>query len=234
MKKLGKIFFLFFLLFPIKTFADSFYVQDNANILSSSTEEYIINKSEYLAKKTKTQIVVVTVKNLEGNTLEEFATDLFRELAIGDKEENNGLLLLLALEERMFRVEVGYGLEGVLTDGLTGRYQDEYMIPYFRNNEWDNGMKSGYNAFYKKLCDYYGITVLDVDEVMDSDFNNYSNNNYFGFIEILLLILLLISAVTFRIIQDNKWKALLFNAIVLLIIIIFVNHIFSMALIIDI
>ena len=120
---------LMLVLFPLNCFAlvkptTDFYVNDYANIIDSDVEEYIMGRSVDLANKTGAQIVVVTVNNLEGKNLEEYATTLFRNFGIGDKENNNGLLLLLALEERQFRVEVGYGLEGVLPDGLTVRYQD--------------------------------------------------------------------------------------------------------------
>ena len=83
---------------------DKFYVNDYADILSNETEEYIIEKSLQLYNVDGTQIVVVTVPNLEGMALESYATKLFRNFGIGDKEKDNGLLLLLALEERMFRV----------------------------------------------------------------------------------------------------------------------------------
>ena len=128
-----------------------FYVNDYANILSSETEKYIIDKSSNLANVDGTQIVVVTVNNLEGDTIENYANTLFRNFGIGDKTKNNGLLLLLALEERQFRVEVGYGLEGILPDGKTGRFQDTYIIPYLKNNKWDEGIKNGYDAFYKEI-----------------------------------------------------------------------------------
>ena len=125
--------FLFFILclFPSSVFAftvveptNNFYINDYANILSSETEKYILEKSSTLANKTNAQIVVVTIPSLNGASLEEYATTLFRKFGIGDKKENNGLLLLLALEERQMRIEVGYGLEGILPDGKTGRFQD--------------------------------------------------------------------------------------------------------------
>ncbi len=128
-----------------------FYVNDYANILSSETEKYIIDKSSQLANVDGTQIVVVTVNNLDGDTIENYANTLFRNFGIGDKTKNNGLLLLLALEERQFRVEVGYGLEGILPDGKTGRFQDTYIIPYLKNNKWDEGIKNGYDAFSTTL-----------------------------------------------------------------------------------
>ena len=138
---------------------NNFYINDYANILSSETEEYILNKSVALNNVDGTQIVVVTVKNLEGMSLENYATKLFRNFGIGDKEKNNGLLLLLALEERMFRVEVGYGLEGILPDGKTGRFQDEYIIPYLKDNKWDEGVKNGYDAFYAEIVKQNNLSV---------------------------------------------------------------------------
>lgn len=155
------------LLFPITSLAmveptSEFYINDYANILSEEVKQDILNKSVALEKETGAQIVVVTVLNLEGQSLEEYATELFRKFGIGDKKENNGLLLLLALEERQFRVEVGYGLEGVLPDGLTGRYQDEYIIPYLKEDKWDEGIQNGYNAFYKKVAESYNLDVSDI------------------------------------------------------------------------
>ena len=74
-----------------------FFVNDQANILSSSTEEYIISKSAELERVDGTQIVVVTVKNLEGSSIEQYANELFESYGIGDKDKNNGLLLILSL-----------------------------------------------------------------------------------------------------------------------------------------
>ena len=138
---------------------NNFYINDYANILSSETEEYILNKSVALNNVDGTQIVVVTVPNLEGMSLESYATQLFRNFGIGDSKKNNGLLLLLALEERQFRVEVGYGLEGILPDGKTGRFQDQYIIPYLKNNNWDEGVKNGYDAFYKEIVTLNNLNV---------------------------------------------------------------------------
>lgn len=140
-----------------------FYVNDYANILSEETEKYIIDKSSKLANVDGTQIVVVTVPNLEGQSLESYATALFRKFGIGDKEKNNGLLLLLALEERQFRVEVGYGLEGILPDGKTGRFQDQYIIPYLRENNWDEGIKNGYDAFYSEIVKQNNLDLSYTD-----------------------------------------------------------------------
>ncbi len=144
---------LFFLPFYVSALepTEEFYVNDFANILSDETESYIIKQSNAMYHVDGTQIVVVTVPSLDGEILEEFSLDLARSFGIGDDEADNGLLLLLALEERMFRVEVGYGLEGVLNDAKTGRFQDDYMIPYFKDDKWDEGIINGYNAFFEEI-----------------------------------------------------------------------------------
>ncbi|MDE5889370.1 MAG: TPM domain-containing protein [Bacilli bacterium] len=130
---------------------DRFYVNDYANVLSPETENYIYEKSIELNNVDGTQLVVVTVKDLEGRSIEDYSLELAREFEIGSKEKNNGLLLLLALEEREFRVEVGTGLEGILPDGKTGRFQDQYIIPYLSKNDYDTGIKNGYDAFYNEI-----------------------------------------------------------------------------------
>ncbi len=132
-----------------------FYVNDYANILSDETKDFIMANSVELNKATKAQIVVVTVPSLDGQDIESYATSLFRKFGIGDKDLNNGLLILVALEERLCRIEVGYGLEGILPDGKTGRYQDEYMIPYFKEDNFDEGIVNGYKAFFATIAKEY-------------------------------------------------------------------------------
>ena len=137
----------------------SFYVYDGADVLSGETESYILNHSRELEQKTGAQIVVVTIPSLEGRSLEEYATDLFRQWGIGDAQKNNGLLLLCAVNDRQFRVEVGYGLEGDLPDGKTGRMQDTYIIPLLKENQFDAGIKNGYSAFLQEVAAVYDVTV---------------------------------------------------------------------------
>lgn len=105
------------------------------------------------------QIVIVTIPSLEGESLEEYATETFRKFGIGDKNKNNGLLILIALQERKSRIEVGYGLEGVLPDAKTGRIQNQYMLPYLRQNKWDEGIKNGFNEFVSIISKNYDVEI---------------------------------------------------------------------------
>lgn len=138
---------------------ETFYVYDGAQVLSQETEQYILRTNQELESKTGAQIVVVTIPSLEGQGLEEYATDLFRQWGIGDAEKDNGVLLLCAVEDRQFRVEVGYGLEGDLPDGKTGRMQDEFIIPLLREDQFDAGIKNGYSAFLQEVAEVYDISI---------------------------------------------------------------------------
>ncbi|NLC07710.1 MAG: TPM domain-containing protein, partial [Syntrophomonadaceae bacterium] len=120
---------------PIPSPPATFYVLDEAQVISSQVEDLIISVNQDLAKKTKAQIVVVTLKSSEDRPLEELGLGILRDWGVGDRELNNGLVMLVIPEERKSRIEVGYGLEGALPDGKTGRIQDDYMIPYFKQND---------------------------------------------------------------------------------------------------
>lgn len=124
----------------------SIYVQDHAGVLDTETKSKINSLGSKLAAKTKAQIVVLTVKSLEGASLEEYALDVLRHWGIGDKELNNGVLMLVAVNDRQSRIEVGYGLEGALNDAKTGTVQDNYMIPYFSAGDYNKGIWNGYQA----------------------------------------------------------------------------------------
>ena len=160
--------------FAVVTPNAEFYVKDDANVLSEETEDYIMQTNIDLEQKTGAQIVVVTIPSLEGESIEEYANELFRAWGIGSKEKNNGLLLLCSTGDRLFRVEVGYGLEGILPDGKTGRMQDEYIIPYLKENNYDEGIRNGYSAFLQEIAEEYGVTISNgqTAKVVSSTSNN--------------------------------------------------------------
>lgn len=136
-----------------------FFVNDYAEVLSEETKRYIMQTNQELEQKTGAQIVVVTVTSLDGQDLESYATELFRKFGIGDSKKNNGVLLLCSTGDRKFRIEVGYGLEGALIDGKTGRIQDEYIIPYLKYDNYDEGIKNGFSAVLSEVANEYNITI---------------------------------------------------------------------------
>lgn len=136
-----------------------FYVNDFANVMTAETKQLIMQNSVELQSKTGAQIVVATVKDMGGSTIEEYALNMLRTYGIGDKQKNNGVLILLAISERKSRIEVGYGLEGALPDGKCGRIQDDYMLSYYKSNNYDEGLKNGYIAVLNEILLEYNITL---------------------------------------------------------------------------
>ena len=195
-KKIVCLLILIMILLPLKTLAvvsqtNEFYVNDYAKILSSETEEYIINTNIELQKKTGAQIVVVTVSSLGGQSIEEYATELFRKFGIGDKNKNNGVLLLCSTGDRLFRIEVGYGLEGRLTDGKTGRIQDKYIIPYLKNDNYNEGIKNGFSAVLQEVCKEYNISISEAQKPEEGqDFDSISSKIIVGIISINISVFL--------------------------------------------
>ena len=128
------------------------YVQDNAEALSGPVYRYLQSLGRQLDQKTTAQLVVVTVKSLHGAPLEDYSLQILRQWGIGSREKNNGVLMLISTGDRKSRVEVGYGLEGALTDSLTGQVQDQYMLPYFRKGNYEEGIARGYEALAQAIA----------------------------------------------------------------------------------
>lgn len=127
------------------------YVNDFANILSSETKKGLEDKLVNLEKESSIEIAVVTVSSLEGTTVEDYAVRLFEEWKIGKKGKDNGVLILVAPNEREIRIEVGYGLESILTDSRAGRIIRNIITPEFKKNNYDTGITKGVEAIIAVL-----------------------------------------------------------------------------------
>ncbi|PIC69487.1 hypothetical protein CSV77_13180 [Sporosarcina sp. P16b] len=139
-------------------------VVDDANILSPAQEAEIEEYGIRLQAATKAELAVRTVYSLEGEPVEDYALRLLRELQLGDKEMDNGALLVVSTEkneaagiERKFYLTTGYGLEGALPDGKVGRYIDELAMPYLRQEQPDLAIMEVYKAFYNEIAAEYGL-----------------------------------------------------------------------------
>ena len=121
-------------------------IVDNADLLSPTARASLTEKLASLEDKTGDQVVVATLPTLSGHDIETFANSLFRRWALGQKQLNNGVLLLIAPSERQVRIEVGYGLEGVLTDALSSTIINEIILPNFRQDNFEKGIVEGVAA----------------------------------------------------------------------------------------
>jgi uncharacterized protein len=108
------------------------YVNDFAGVIPPDQRERLQKLSQELKQKTDAELVVVTMPTIGGEDATEYANKLFASWGMGEKSKNNGVLVFLALKERQIRVEVGYGLEGILPDGLVGGVLDTYAFLFLR------------------------------------------------------------------------------------------------------
>ena len=118
-------------------------VVDNANLLTPQQEASLSISLAALENKSTDQVVVVTVPSLQGYPIEDYANRLFRHWQIGQKTKNNGVLLVVAQNERKVRIEVGYGLEGTITDGVSSEIIQGTILPQFRRGDYGGGIMAG-------------------------------------------------------------------------------------------
>ncbi len=121
-------------------------VNDNAGVLTPEAAARIEEKLAGIERTDSTQIVVLTINSLEGEVLEEYSIRVAEAWKIGKKNLDNGVILLIAKEDRKIRIEVGRGLEGKLTDLLSGRIIRNEITPRFRSGDYDGGVEAGIDA----------------------------------------------------------------------------------------
>jgi len=121
-------------------------VVDLAGVIESAVEERIEAKLALLEKSDTTQIVVLTVPTLDGDSIEDFSIQVVEKWKLGRKGLDNGALLVIATNDRKLRIEVGYGLEGRFTDLIAGRIIRQIIVPRFRKNDFSGGIEAGVDA----------------------------------------------------------------------------------------
>lgn len=162
--------------FKLPNKSTEFYVYDDTGVMSEGTKAHIIDINKELYQKTKAQIVVAVVDSLEGRDREEYGLELFRKWQIGGAKENNGVLFLLAPNEREVTIQVGYGLEGAITDGTAGEILDTVVVPYLKEDDYDQGIFNGFNAIVERVTNEYDITIegIEVEKVPLAEDNSSS------------------------------------------------------------
>ncbi|MBF0298130.1 MAG: TPM domain-containing protein [Oligoflexia bacterium] len=134
-------------------------------MLSENSRQEIENKLIQLENSDSTQVVVLTIPTLEEENLEEFSIKVAQKWQIGKNKKDNGVILLVAKQERKVRIEVGRGLEGKLTDLVSGRIIRQEIVPYFREEDYNLGLVAGVNSIIAVVKgEYQGNTKLDSKE----------------------------------------------------------------------
>ncbi len=179
--------------------SDLTYVYDYANLIDSSDELEMRRIAQALDKETGAQLVVVTVNDLDGKPLETYSLEILRGWGIGDREKNNGLLLLVNKENLLagrsgrIRIEVGYGLEGAINDAKAGRILDNYALPSFSEGQYSKGITDTFMSLASEIAAEYG---LDLTSGELSCLEGYKTDDNFHIIGLLFLIFILFIVIT--------------------------------------
>lgn len=134
-------------------------VNDFADVIPDSHEQRIAQVAQELLEKTGVPVVVVTMPNIGGAEYNEYANRLYSAWGIGKKGEDKGVLVFVTIKERKMRIETGYGVEGVLPDGLVGEIRDRYMIPYLKENRYGEGLLMGTTAIAQVIAKDAGVKL---------------------------------------------------------------------------
>lgn len=191
--------FLLLLLFPLNVFSlvdknENSFVVDQANILTDETIEYIDGNSHYLNESLAIDYYVVIVENLNNFTVEEYADKIFDKFNISEK----GLLILISTDDRKMRVRVGDELSDIVYPQIIDEYIEQFFMTSFKNGEWDEGVKNGYSAFYKLLCNYYDVDSSEIEVYKDGFISKYKNYILFLIIWVITIIGYIFSEYFFR------------------------------------
>lgn len=203
MKKLIYFIILFLMIIPLNTLglvrqSDEIYVTDSAQILNNETEDYIVTYSEFLKENKNIDYYVVTVKSLEGISLEEYTDYVFDSFNMNDL----GLLIVISRDDRSIRIKAGSELSKVIESSTIDNYIDSYFMPYLKNDDWNTGIKNGYSSFYKLLCNIFKIDSSTMTVYNGKSFIN--NYRYTIFIVILWICIFISGFLAKKIVNIKK------------------------------
>jgi uncharacterized protein len=134
-------------------------VNDFANVIPPDYREKMNAVATELYEKTGTAVVVVTMPDIGGAEYNDYVNRLYSAWGIGKKGEDKGVLIFVTVKERKMRIETGYGVEGILPDGLVGEIRDRYMIPYLKENKYGEALLNGTLAVAQVIADHAGVKL---------------------------------------------------------------------------
>jgi uncharacterized protein len=158
-------------------------VHDEANVLSQQDKamlEYLVKAEE---DSTSNQIAVLVIPSLDGDDIDSYANRVYNDWKLGQAKRDNGVLFLVAIEDRKMRMEVGRGLEGVLTDAQASRIDRNRVAPYFRQGDYTSGIKAGVVAI---------IQTIKGEYVNDQPVRHQRTKKPFSWVSLVVLLIIII------------------------------------------
>jgi len=151
-------------------------VADYAGLLSADVTTSLSALSNAVWSMTGAAIVLVTLKDLQGDDIDNTANDFYNKWGIGSKEKNEGVLVLLSLQERMIRIETGYGTEEYIPDVVSSRIIREAQEQFLSKNDWNGGLEFIMGALMQKIANHYGISVEQMEQKSGARMNVPAGN----------------------------------------------------------
>ena len=170
------------------------YIYDGAQMIDPSDRATIIRLLTELQEKTTAQIAVATVRSTQPESIEMYAVKLFSLWGVGQKGKDNGVLFLIARDDRKVRIEVGYGLEGALPDGICKNIISNIIVPEFKQSNFSGGLLKGATAIVSLVAKEYNVAITGQEnEVLDRVKSSDRGSDWFLIIIVVLFILISLS-----------------------------------------
>ncbi len=177
------------------------YVNDYVKVIDNDSLQYILSVGKELEDKTGAQATVVLIDSLQGETIEAYANGIFRNWGIGQKDKNNGLLIILAVKDKKWRVEVGTALEGAITDVYSSRVMNEFAVPKFVENQYGQGLRAAYSVLADSIAKEYGVKLdknINVPKYIENVKNSNASKKGSGIVVIGVIILVFLDFIINR------------------------------------
>lgn len=199
-KPLLAFFFLFYAVCLLPAFAStppvpdrpSGYVTDLAGIVTPDAVSRLDSYLRELEQKTSAQVFILTVQSLDGDSIEGVSLETAEKWKPGQKGKDNGVLITVALKDRKYRIEVGYGLEGILPDSLVGSIGREQLVPNFRKGDYSAGIYNAAVVIAGKIAGHEGVGITGLPQIQRS---HGKKAHRLGPFETILGLLFLIGAI---------------------------------------
>ncbi|MFZ7112462.1 MAG: TPM domain-containing protein [Desulfatiglandales bacterium] len=162
-------------------------VNDFADVIPASHEQKIAAITAELLQKTDVPVVVVTMPDIGGAEYNDYASRLYQAWGIGGKGVDKGVLIFVTVKERKMRIETGYGVEGILPDGLVGEIRDQYIIPYLKKDRYGEGLLYGTAVVARIIAKDAGVELTGQVQVKAPE----KKGSKFGFLPFIILLLIL-------------------------------------------
>lgn len=142
------------------------HVVDLADVIPTGQQDNLERLLTILEQKTTAQMVILTIESLDGPDINSFSLQTAEQWKIGQKKKDNGLLFVVAVRDRKYRFEVGYGLESVLPDSWLGSLGRKVLVPYFRQGQYGSGISAATGEIVQILAKHYGVTLAGTEHMV--------------------------------------------------------------------